>query len=351
MGFRRIDQLAVRGARVFVRVDFNVPLDEAGAIRDDTRIQAALPTIRELIAAGARVVLASHLGRPKGKVVDALRLRPVAARLGELLGREVQALGDCVGPEVEAAVAELPAGEAVLLENLRFHEEETAGEPEFAAALARLADAYVNDAFGAAHRAHASVVGVPRLLPADRRAAGRLMEKELDAFQGILEHPERPFHAVLGGAKVSDKILVVDSLLDRVDALVIGGGMAYTFLKAQGHAVGASKLEADQLDVARAALAKAAAKGVEVLLPVDHVAAAEFAATAAPVAVDGVDVPEGLMALDIGPQSAARFRDLLARARTVVWNGPLGVFEWDAFAAGTRVVAEALAASDATAWR
>jgi phosphoglycerate kinase len=345
MKFQRIDDLQVEGRRVFVRVDFNVPLDESGVITDDARIRAALPTLRELVERGGKLILASHLGRPKGQVVESLRLGPVATALCEFLGREVAALPDCIGPAVQEHVAAMGPGDVALLENVRFHGGETQCDETLSKEMVQLADCFVNDAFGTAHRAHASTVGVPRLLPANERAAGRLLEKELEAFGNVLAEPERPFVAVLGGAKVSDKILVVENLLDRVDALIIGGGMAYTFLKAQGHQIGNSMLQEEQLSVARSALAKAQQRGIPFLLPVDHIVAAEFKADAAAELVDRPDIPAGSMALDIGPKSIARFAKTLRDARTVVWNGPLGVFEWDAFATGSREVAETIAKS------
>ena len=349
MRFQRIDDLDVKGRRVFVRVDFNVPLeklpDGAQRITEDSRIQAAVPTIRDLVQRGAKVVLASHLGRPKKGPSDELRLAPCAARLGELLKQPVTALKSSIGPEVDAALAKQAAGSVVLLENVRFHPEEEAGDAAFAAKLKNGCELYVNDAFGTAHRAHASVTGVAALLPPKARAAGRLMEQELQALDRLLAGIARPFVAVLGGAKVSDKIKVVDCLLDKVDALLIGGGMAYTFLAAQGRRIGASKCEKDKLDVARAALDKAAQRGVRLLLPVDHVAAATFDPNAPAQDVDAVDVPDGLMGLDVGPRSCELFARELAGARTIVWNGPLGVFEWKAFENGSKSVAEAIAAA------
>ena len=339
MGFRRIEDLDLAGKRVFTRVDFNVPLGADAEIGDDTRIRAALPTIRELRERGARVVLASHLGRPKGEVVEGLRMRPVAKRLGELLGVPVPVLPGITGEAVEHAVGELTDGQCALLENVRFHPGETKGDAELSASFARLADRFVGDAFGTAHRAHCSVVGVAECLPAEARAAGRLMESELAAFHRLLDEPARPFLAVLGGAKVSDKILVVERLLEIVDTLVVGGGMAYTFLRAQGHEIGASKLEEDSLEIAHRALEKAKQRGVELILPMDHVVADRFSAEAEVTAVDAVDVPEGMLALDIGARTAARIADRVASAKTVVWNGPLGVFEWPAFAKGSETVA------------
>jgi 3-phosphoglycerate kinase len=346
MRFQKLGDLeaqGVKGKRVFVRVDFNVPLDDQRRITEDTRIRAAVPTIQDLVARGAKVVLASHLGRPKKGPTDELRLAPCAGRLSELLKRPVVALRECVGPDVEKALAAMKPGDVVLLENVRFHPEEEQGDAAFAAKLRNGCELYVNDAFGTAHRAHASVTGVPNLVPPTARAAGKLMEAELAALDALLANVRKPFVAVLGGAKVSDKIKVVDRLLDRVDALLIGGGMAYTFLAAQGRRIGASKCEKDKLDVAKAALAKAASRKVRLLLPLDHVAAAKFDEHAEPKTIDGVDVPDGLMGLDVGPKTVAAFTKELAAAKTVVWNGPMGVFEWKNFAAGSRAVAEAIA--------
>jgi 3-phosphoglycerate kinase len=349
MRFQRIDDLDVKGRRVFVRVDFNVPLealpDGSRRIAEESRIAAAVPTIRELAQRGAKVVLASHLGRPKKGPAEELRLAPCATRLGELLGKPVAALQSCIGPEVDAALAKQQPGEVVLLENVRFHPEEEAGDAAFAAKLKNGCELYVNDAFGTAHRAHASVTGVAALLPPKARAAGRLMEAELRALDFLLASIQRPFVAVLGGAKVSDKIKVVDCLLDKVDALLVGGGMAFTFLAAQGRAIGASKCERDKQDVAKAALAKAAKRGVKLLLPVDHVAAAAFDEQSPAEAVAGSDVPEGRMGLDVGPKTIALFEQELAAAKTIVWNGPLGVFEWKSFENGSRAIATAIAAA------
>ncbi|MGB9662069.1 MAG: phosphoglycerate kinase [Moorellaceae bacterium] len=325
--------------RVLVRVDFNVPL-ENGRVADDTRIRAALPTIKYLIDRRAKVILVSHLGRPKGKVNESLRLDPVARRLEELLGQPVKKVNDCVGPEVEEAVAQLQPGEVLLLENIRFYPEEEKNDPEFAKKLAALADVYVNDAFGAAHRAHASTEGVAHYLPS---AAGLLMQKEIEVMGRALAHPDRPFVAIIGGAKVSDKIGVIRNLLSKVDTLIIGGGMANTFLKARGYNMGKSLVEEDKVSLAAELMAEAEKKGIYLLLPRDLVVAQELSPEA-PHRVVAVDaVPEGWMAVDIGPETRRDFAEALATARTVVWNGPMGVFEMEPFAAGTEAVARAVA--------
>jgi len=331
---RRLDELDLKGKRVLVRVDFNCPQDDQGRITDDTRIRAALPTIQELLKKGAKPVLLSHLGRPKGKVVESLRLTPMGKRLGELLKSPVVKLDECTGPRVQEA------GTTVLLENVRFHAGDESGDPAFAKALAANGDVFVNDAFGAAHRDHASVCGVARELPS---AAGRLMEKEIAAFSKVLDQPARPLVAILGGAKVSDKLEVVDNLIDRVDALLVGGGMAYTFLAALGRRVGKSLVQQDQIPNVQAALEKAKSKRVEVLLPEDHVCAESFLQDAKAIAVGGADIPDGLMGLDIGPKTRAKYAKRILGAKTVVWNGPLGVFEWPAFRAGTEAVGKAVA--------
>ncbi len=338
---RTVKDVDIKGKRVLIRADFNVPLDPAsGRVTDDTRIRESLPTIRYVLEQGGAAVLMSHLGRPDGARVPSLSLQPVAARLGELLGRPVSLLPDCVGPEVEARVKQLRNGEAVLLENLRFHAEEERNEPAFAAGLARLGDVYVNDAFGTAHRAHASTEGVARLLPA---VAGFLMEKEIRYLDGALADPTHPYVAILGGAKVSDKIGVLERLLERVDRVLIGGGMAYTFLKAQGHAVGSSKLEADKLELAKQLLAQAARRKVPILLPFDHVIATSLDPGSQHRTITTVDIPEGSLGADIGPSTIDAFEKALANAKTVVWNGPLGVFEQDRFAEGSRRIAQVLA--------
>jgi len=344
---RSIRDLDLTGRRVFIRVDFNVPIKN-GVIGDDTRIRESLPTIRHALDAGARaVVLASHLGRPKGKPNPDMSLKPVATRLGELLGRPVAFAGDCIGPEAERTVESAPAGGVVLLENLRFHPEEEKNDAAFAKALASLADVYVNDAFGAAHRAHASVEAI--VGAAGTAAAGLLMEKELKYLGAALDRPERPFVAILGGAKVSDKIDVIENLIPRVDRLIIGGAMAYTFFKALGKPVGRSLVEADKLDEARDILARAKERGLQLLLPVDHVVAAKIEAGVASETLD-VDSPAigDRMGLDIGPKTVAAYAAALRDAKTVVWNGPMGVFEIDAFAQGTMGVAQAVAAVDGT---
>jgi phosphoglycerate kinase len=339
---RTIREFDLKGERVFVRVDFNVPLKN-GVIGDDTRIRASLPTIQYALDAGAKVVvLASHLGRPKGKPNPDMSLKPVAGRLSELLGRPLAFAEDCVGAAAEKAVASAPTGGVVLLENLRFHAEEEKNDEGFARQLAKLAGVYVNDAFGAAHRAHASVEALVRLMP--KAGAGLLMDTELRYLVGALTNPERPFVAVLGGAKVSDKIEVIDNLVPRVDRLLIGGAMAYTFFKAMGKPVGKSLVEDDKLDAAREILAKAAARGLSLLLPTDHVVAPKLEA-GVPTEVLGVDDPAigDRMGLDIGPATVHAYANAVRDAKTVVWNGPMGVFEIDAFANGTLGVAQAVA--------
>ena len=341
---KTVSDVLVRGKRVLVRVDFNVPLDDERRIADDRRITESLRTITFLRKQGARIILASHFGRPGGIVKDELRLDPVADRLSELLGAPVTKLQDCVGPEVERAVAAMKDGEVVLLENLRFHPEEEANEPGFARALAALADLYVNDAFGTAHRAHASTVGIAAHLPA---VAGFLMEKELTYLSRALEEPTRPFVAILGGKKVSDKIGVIRNLLGKADALLIGGAMAYTFLRAQGRAVGASLLEEDKLDLAGALMREAAERSLAFHLPDDVVVADRFAEDAAARTVAADAIPDGWMGMDIGPKTAAAYRRVILDAGTVMWNGPMGVFEFPPFAGGTRAVAQAMVDSTA----
>jgi phosphoglycerate kinase len=341
-----ISDLDLKGKRALIRVDFNVPLSEKQAVTDDTRIRAALPTIRLALGQGAKVLLVSHLGRPKGKVVPAMSLAPVAARLSQLLGAPVEMAPDCIGDAVKAAAAALKPGQVLMLENCRFHAGDEKNDEGMSRALAELCDVFVNDAFGAAHRAHASTVGVTRFVPI--AAAGLLMAREVEYLGRALRNPARPFVAILGGAKVSDKIGVLKNLVTKVDALLVGGGMAYTFLKAQGMEVGASLLETDKLDVARSILGEARAKGATFLLPMDHVIAERAEATAATRVADGTAIPAGWMGLDIGPKAREAFAAVIRAARTIVWNGPMGVFELDPFREGTFAVARAIAASGAT---
>ncbi|MFN8059936.1 MAG: phosphoglycerate kinase [Vicinamibacterales bacterium] len=343
---RSITDLDLAGKRVFIRVDFNVPV-KGGVIQDDTRIRASLPSIRYAIEHGARVVLASHLGRPKGKPVAEMSLAPVAARLAELLGQPVAFASDCIGGPAAAAVAAAAPRSVVLLENLRFHAEEEKNDPAFARQLAELADVYVGDAFGSAHRAHASTEGMVHLVK--EAAAGLLMAAEVNYLGRALTSPDRPFVAVLGGAKVSDKLEVIQNLLGKVDALLIGGAMAYTFFKVKGYAVGRSLVEDSLLDETRAILGNAAARGVRLELPSDHVVADRIDAGAATAVLAVTDAAIGdRMGLDIGPETATRYAGILATARTVVWNGPMGVFEVEPFAAGTTAVAQAVAAVHGT---
>ncbi|HHT35747.1 MAG: phosphoglycerate kinase [Candidatus Wallacebacter cryptica] len=344
MNKKMIQDVDVKGKRVLMRVDFNVPMNDQGEITDDKRITAALPSIQYLVEQGAKVILMSHFGRPKGKVVDSMRMDPIAEHLGRLLGKTVIKVDDCIGPEVEAKAAEMQDGDVMLLENVRFYAEEEANDPEFAKKLAALGDVYVNDAFGTAHRAHASTEGVAHYLPA---VAGFLMEKELKFLGGAVNDPKRPFVAILGGAKVQDKIAVIESLLNKVDTLIIGGGMAYTFLKAKGYEIGKSLLDADRIDFCRTIMEQAEAKGVKLLLPVDIVVAKEFAADAENKVVAADQIPADWEGLDIGPKTVELFSEAVKSAATVVWNGPMGVFEWEAFANGTKQVAQAMAESDA----
>ena len=327
--------------RVLVRADFNVPLDDQGNITDDTRIRAALPTIQELTSKGAKVILTSHFGRPKGQVNESMRLTPVAKRLSELLGQEVVKTDDCIGDEVKAAVDKLQEGQVLLLENVRFHAEEEKNDPEFAKQLASVADLYVNDAFGTAHRAHASTEGVTHYLRPS--VAGFLIEKELQYLQNAIENPQRPLAAIIGGSKVSSKIGVIETLLDKVDKLLIGGGMIFTFYKARGLNVGKSLVEEDKLELAKSLEAKAKERGVDLLLPTDVVVADNFAADADSQTVSVENIPDGWMGLDIGPDSVKVFQDALADCKSVIWNGPMGVFEFDKFAVGTEAIAHTLA--------
>ena len=328
------------GKRVLVRADFNVPVDDAGNITDDTRIRAALPTINDLTSKGAKVILCSHFGRPKG-VEDKLRLTPVAQRLSELLGQTVVKCDDCIGDEVSSKIAAMANGQVALLENVRFYPEEEKNDPEFAQKLAANADLYVNDAFGTAHRAHASTEGVTKYLSPS--VAGYLIEKELEYLQSAIESPKRPLAAIVGGSKVSSKIGVIETLLDKCDKLFLGGGMIFTFYKARGLNVGKSLVEEDKLELARALEAKAKAKGVQLLLPTDVVVADNFSPDANSQVVDINNIPDGWMGLDIGPDSLKVFQAALADCKTVIWNGPMGVFEFDKFAAGTEGIAHTLA--------
>lgn len=345
MNKKSIKDIQIKGKRVLVRVDFNVPVDDQQKITNDTRIRAAIPTLRYLLEEGAKLILVSHFGRPKGQVNPKYSLAPVAVRLSELLGQNVPLAKDCIGPEVMAQAAALKEGQVLLLENVRFHPEEEKNDPEFAKQLASLAEIYVNDAFGTAHRAHASTEGVAHYLPA---VAGLLMQKEIEVMGKALENPARPFAAIIGGAKVSDKIGVIENLLKKVNFLIIGGGMANTFLKAEGYGVGKSLVEEDKLTLASELLAKAKVLGVEIVLPQDVVVAKEFKAEAEHRVVAADQIAEDEMALDIGPASAEAFAKQIIPAQTIVWNGPMGVFEMEAFAKGTEKVAQAVAACSGT---
>ena len=344
MSKKTIRDIDLKGKRVIVRVDFNVPQDKEGKITDDNRIVGALPTIRYLVDQNAKVVLMSHLGRPKGEFNMKYSLAPAALRLSELLGRPVKMAKDVIGEDADSTVASLKEGEVCLLENLRFHNEEEKNDPDFARKLSGYGDIYVNDAFGTAHRAHASTEGVAHYLPA---VSGFLIEKELKFLGGAVEHPDRPFVAILGGAKVSDKIGVINNLLEKVDVLIVGGGMAYTFIKAQGGEIGKSLLEADRLEYALEMIEKAKAKGVKLLLPEDSVAADAYSNDAKIEVVDSYKIPEGYLGLDIGPKAQKAFAEAIRGAKTVVWNGPMGVSEMSNFAAGTVAVAKAMAESEA----
>ena len=341
---KSVEDIDVSGKKVIVRCDFNVPQDENGAITDDKRIVAALPTIKYLLEHNAAVILCSHLGRPKGEFKMKYSLAPVAARLTELLGQEVKLAKDVIGEDAKKMASELKCGQAMLLENVRFHKEEEKNDPAFAKELADMAEIYVNDAFGTAHRAHATTAGIADYLPA---VCGFLINKEISIMGKALANPVRPFVAILCGAKVSDKIGVINNLIEKCDTIIIGGGMSYTFMKAMGKEIGTSLCEADKLDLAKELMAKAEAKGVKLLLPVDTVCADRFAADATPVVYDAGALPADMMGLDIGPKTVALFSEAVKDAGTVVWNGPMGVFEFDAFAVGTKAVAKAIAESKA----
>ena len=341
---KSVEDIDVSGKKVIVRCDFNVPQDETGRITDDKRIVAALPTIKYLLEHNAAVILCSHLGRPKGEFKMKYSLAPVAERLSELLGKEVKLAKDVIGEDAKKLASELKCGEAMLLENVRFHKEEEKNDPAFAKELASMAEIYVNDAFGTAHRAHASTAGIADYLPA---VCGFLINKEISIMGKALANPVRPFVAILGGAKVSDKIGVINNLIEKCDTIIIGGGMSYTFMKAMGKEIGTSLCEDDKLDLAKDLMAKAEAKGVKLLLPIDTVCADHFAADATPVVYEAGALPADMMGLDIGPKTVELFSAAVKDAGTVVWNGPMGVFEFDAFAVGTKAMAKAIAESNA----
>ncbi len=345
MSLKTVEDISVKGKKVLVRCDFNVPMDDDCNITNDNRIIGALPTIKYLVAQGAKVILCSHLGRPKGEFNMKFSLAPVAKRLSDLLGQPVKMAADVVGDSAKALTASMADGEVVLLENVRFHAEETKNVPEFSEKLASLAEIYVNDAFGTAHRAHSSTAGVADYLPA---VAGYLIQKEIDIMGGALEDPKRPFVAILGGAKVKDKIGVINNLLGKVDTIIIGGGMAYTFTKAMGGQIGDSLVDDERLDYAREVLALAKEKGVNLMIPTDNVAADNFANDANQKVCSSMEIPEGWQGLDIGPETIKAFSDVIKNAKTIIWNGPMGVFEFENFAKGTIAVAEAVAAADAT---
>jgi len=336
---KTMNDVELKGKRVFVRVDFNVPM-ENGKITDDTRIRAAIPTIKQLVESGAKVILASHLGRPKGEVNEEMRLTEVGKHLSELIGQQVAKLDESIGANVENAVAAMQEGDIVLLENVRFHKGEEKNDDELSKSFAKLADVYVNDAFGAAHRAHASTEGIAKHIPA---VSGLLMEKELDVLGKALSNPERPFTAIIGGAKVKDKIGVIENLLDKVDHLIIGGGLSFTFTKAQGHSIGKSLLEEDKIELAKSFIEKAKEKGVQLHMPIDAVVANEFSKDAETKVVAIEEIPEDWMGLDIGPKTAEHYAAIIKDSKLIIWNGPMGVFEMDKFANGTKTVAQAMA--------
>ena len=337
---KSIEDVNVKGKRVFVRVDFNVPMAD-GQVSDDTRIRAAIPTIKYLVEQGAKVILASHLGRPKGEVNEDMRLTAAGARLEELIGKPVKKLDESIGEAVEKVVNEMQEGDIVLLENVRFHKGEEKNDEELSKAFAKLADVYVNDAFGAAHRAHATTEGITKFV--DVAVSGFLMQKELDVLGKALSNPERPFTAIIGGAKVKDKIGVIENLLDKVDNLIIGGGLAYTFVKAMGHDIGKSLLEEDKIDLAKSFIEKAKEEGVNFYMPMDTVVAAEFSNDAETKVVDIDQIPSDMMGLDIGPKTAEKYAEVIKASKLIIWNGPMGVFEMEKFANGTKAVAQAMA--------
>ena len=343
MNKKSIKDIDVKGKRVFCRVDFNVPMQD-GVITDDTRVRAAIPTIQYLVEQGAKVILASHMGRPKGEVKEELRLTPVAKKLSELLGKEVAKADEAYGEAVKAQIEKMNDGDVLLLENVRFYPGEEKNDPELAKEFASLADIFVNDAFGAAHRAHASTEGIAKYIPA---VSGFLMQKELDVLGKAMSNPERPFTAIIGGAKVKDKIGVIENLLDKVDNLIIGGGLANTFTKAEGYEIGTSLLEEDKIELAKSFMKQAEEKGVKFYTPIDAVIAPKFGEDVESKVVDIDSIPSDWMSLDIGPKTAALYADVIKNSKLVIWNGPMGVFEIDQFANGTKTVAEALANSDA----
>ena len=339
---KTMNDVELKGKRVFVRVDFNVPMDN-GEITDDTRIRAAIPTIKQLVESGAKVILASHLGRPKGEVNEEMRLTQVGEHLSETIGQQVIKLDESIGETVENTVAAMKDGDIVLLENVRFHKGEEKNDEELSKSFAKLADVYVNDAFGAAHRAHASTEGIAKHIPA---VSGLLMEKELEVLGKALSNPERPFTAIIGGAKVKDKIGVIENLLDKVDHLIIGGGLSFTFTKAQGHSIGKSLLEEDKIELAKSFIEKAKEKGVQLHMPIDAVVANEFSKDAETKVVAIEEIPEDWMGLDIGPKTAEHYASIIKESKLIIWNGPMGVFEMDKFANGTKTVAQAMAETD-----
>ena len=344
MKIKNIQELNLEGKRVFLRVDFNVPLDQEGKITDDTRIRAALPTINYLLKKRCKVILASHLGRPKGKIVESLRIAPVKEPLEKLLNKQVTLASDCIGVEVENLSLQMKEGGLLLLENLRFHPEEEKNDREFSKKLAKLADFYVNDAFGTAHRAHSSTVGITEFLPS---AAGFLLRKEIDVLSKLLQNPERPFLLILGGAKVSDKVDVIKNLLDRVDTIILGGALSYTFVKAKNWEVGNSRVEYDKIGLVKGILEEARKRRIELHTPLDHIIANEITSDSNYLTTERGTIPSGWMGVDIGPRAIEEYKDCIKRAKTIFWNGPMGVFEIEAFARGTMEIARAVAAANA----